>query len=655
MGNGFPQATGVGRLLTTRRHHPSKSKVRGPADLRNSLSLRWHLPCLSHAGDTVTRQVCLLLAVLAMATGAVQAAQQAPAQASETQAAEPSPPEELIDVFDVWRMVRHKEADAPAEAWDYRKPMMAFAPVIGAKPSAGVLLGVAGNVAFYRGDPSATHISSVVASVTFSTKSQTAVTDRFTMFASGDRWRLDGDHRFQWTSQETNELGTSADTREGVRTDFDFFRLHHTAYYRLRPGLFAGAGLYFDNHTNIEPGEDAEADWAESPYVQYSEAHGFPLDSQISAGPSFDLLWDTRDSFINADRGWLAKASYRTLFDGFLGGDSSWQKVNLDLRTYANVSRDGRHRLAFWAFADLVVGGVAPYMDLPATALDTYGRSARGYSEGQFRGEKLAYGEIEYRATLTRNGLLGMVAFLNTTTVTNREDGEDLFDSFATGGGAGVRLLINKRSKTNLCFDVGVRQAGFQGRLSGDPGSLLTASARHPTRVRDTRSFAWPTQGRFFGQRAVHAARTPVQGISEYRRIRRNTRRRRRGATADSDGTARGPSSQSAIRSRPPAPARRSWRRTTSSAACRAACDPTRCRNQAEQRDQRLEHQSAPGGHRGEHAQARRLDERRRIEELGAFRQRLEERCGSRPSDRATARQTPGPHRQTARRSAASP
>ena len=39
-------------------------------------------------------------------------------------------------------------------------------------------------------------------------------------------------------------LGTSADTRAGVDADFDFFRLHHTAYYRLRPRLFAGAGLY---------------------------------------------------------------------------------------------------------------------------------------------------------------------------------------------------------------------------------------------------------------------------------------------------------------------------------------------------------------------------------------------------------------------------
>jgi len=106
---------------------------------------------------------------------------------------------------------------------------------------------------------------------------------------------------------------------------------------------------------------------------------------------------------------------------------------------------------------------VAPYLDLPGTGLDTYGRSARGYSEGQFRGERMAYGEVEYRATLMRNGLVGMVTFLNATTVSNLEQNERLFDSVAIGGGAGLRLLINKRSKTNLCFDVGIGKQGSKG------------------------------------------------------------------------------------------------------------------------------------------------------------------------------------------------
>ena len=370
---------------------------------------------------------------------------------------------ELVDVFDLVRKLRKKDTAAPAEPWDYRKPMIAFAPVIGAKPSSGALFGAAGNVAFYRGDPATTQISSLVASVTFSTKKQTAISNRFTMFGPSNRWKFEGDYRFQWTSLETHPLGASADTRDGTLADFDFFRLHNTAYYRLRSALYAGAGLYYDTHTNIGPREGEEAAWAESPFVKYSEARGLPLDAQSAAGASLDLAWDNRDNFINADRGWFAKASYRALFDGFLGGDSTWQKLTFDARTYVPLSRDRRHKLAFWGYADLVVDGVAPFLDLPSTAGDTYGRSARGYAEGQFRGERLAYAEVEYRGTLMRNGLLGMVAFLNTTTVTSLDTGEGLFERFAPAGGAGLRLLINKRSKTNLCFDVAFGKQGSRG------------------------------------------------------------------------------------------------------------------------------------------------------------------------------------------------
>jgi Omp85 superfamily domain len=410
----------------------------------------WHFTC-SLGRRPMLRTIGILLIVLILGSASVAA-----------QSAEPPAGDSQIDVFDLWRQVRHKEPAPDDASWDYRKAMKAFAPVIGAKPSSGALFGVAGNIAFYRGDPSTTKISSVVTSLTVSTKKQISLTDRMAIFTRDDRVRFDADHRFQWTSLETNPLGTSADTRDSIQTGFDFFRLHHSAFYRLRPSLFAGGGLYYDTHTRVGP-QDDEAGWQQSAYVTYSEAHGLPLDSQSSAGASVDVMWDSRDNFINAQRGWFAKLGYRALFDGFLGGDSHWERVNLDVRTYQPVTASGRHKIAIWLSADLVVDGVAPYFDLPATGQDTYGRSARGYREGQFRGERLAYGEIEYRGTLTSNGLLGMVVFLNTTTASNLESGETIFDSFATGGGAGLRLSINKRSKTNLCFDVGFGKSGSKG------------------------------------------------------------------------------------------------------------------------------------------------------------------------------------------------
>jgi outer membrane protein assembly factor BamA len=367
---------------------------------------------------------------------------------------------EMVDVSDLIRKLRNRPAETDV---DHTRPMRAIAPVIGAKPSSGVIVGVAGNVGFFRGDPATTRISSAVASATVTSKKQAGVNAHTMMFGRDDRWLVELDDRFQWTSQETFGLGTSTARAEGEDVRFNFFRLYQTAYLQVRRNLFAGGGLHFDGRTDVRPEDDAEEAWPESAYYQYSVANGLPLETQISAGPSVEMLWDSRDSFINPTRGWLARASYRVLFDGFLGGHSGWEKVNLEARAYTPLSADRRHRLAVWTFADLVVDGVAPYFDLPSTAGDSYGRSGRGYAEGHFRGEKLAFVEVEYRAPLLRNDFLGMVVFLNTTTISNRQAGEQLFDHFAPGGGAGLRLLLNKRSRTNLAFDFGFGENGSRG------------------------------------------------------------------------------------------------------------------------------------------------------------------------------------------------
>jgi len=399
---------------------------------------------------------------------APQSPTEAPPDTGAKAPSQPPPPAaavEMVDAFDLLRKIRHKtlSPEEEAAASDPSRPMYAFAPVIGYKPSSGVQLGAAGNVALFLGNPETTHISSAVASLTFSSKKQTSATARFSLLARDDRWKLDGDNRLQWTSQDTFGLGTETQPTGEVNMAFNYFRVYETVYRELIRGLFGGVGFHYSAHTSVGPGKDAEAGWSESPYVAYSELHSFPLESQTSAGTSVNLLVDTRNNSINADRGLFGSVSYRAFFDGLLGGDSSWQQVVLDARTYKTISSDGRHKLAFWLFADMVVGGVAPYLDLPATGMDTYGRTGRGYAEGRFRGERLLYGELEYRGTLMSNGLLGMVAFLNTSTLASNQTGERLFDHFASAGGAGLRLLINKRSRTNLCLDFGWGEHGSRG------------------------------------------------------------------------------------------------------------------------------------------------------------------------------------------------
>ena len=396
----------------------------------------------------------------------MEIAAQTPPSSSASQAAQPTAIQ-TVDVTDLIRHLRHKPPPDQTAATDHRKPMRAIAPVIGYKPSTGLTFGGAGNVAFYRGDPKTTHVSSLVASLTFSLKKQTSLFARFGLFTEDDRWFVEGDNRFQWTSQDSYGLGTSTIPADRVNMKYDYFRVSETVYHQIGHRIFGGMGLHFGAYVNVRPGKNAEGAWDQSPYVLYTEAHGFDLDSQRSVGVSLNVLADWRDSAINPTQGWRASASYRPYFKGLAGGDSNWQELKIDARSYRAVRPGGRKTLAFWFFGDFIVAGVAPYLDLPATGTDLYGRSGRGYAEGRFRGERLVYGEVEYRATTMANGLLGVVVFLNTTTVTNLQAGEHLFDTFSTGVGAGLRMLLNKRSKTNLCLDVGFGQHGSHGLYLG--------------------------------------------------------------------------------------------------------------------------------------------------------------------------------------------
>jgi outer membrane protein assembly factor BamA len=341
--------------------------------------------------------------------------------------------------------------------------MLAVAPVISYNPANGAGLGAAGNVAFYRGPPASTQISSLVASATATTKGQVLVNAKLDASSASNRWSLTGDDRFYWTSQTTYGLGTSSAESQAVGMEFDYFKVHETVFRQVRRNLYFGAGFLYGIHTNVEPDDNSAAVWPESPFVTYSNQYGFDLRSQTSAGTSLHVLWNSRDSPINPSRGFYASLGYQMFFEGFLGGTSSWQQLNYDLRTYVRLSADARHRLAFWTFGNLVTGGVAPYLDLPATGWDTYGRSGRGYGQGRFRGQELAYGEAEYRWTMTRNGLLGMVAFLNTQTLSNEQTGERVFDAFASAVGVGLRVSINKRSKTNLAVDFARGERGEHG------------------------------------------------------------------------------------------------------------------------------------------------------------------------------------------------
>jgi len=117
--------------------------------------------------------------------------------------------------------------------------------------------------------------------------------------------------------------------------------------------------------------------------------------------------------------------------------------------------------LALWSYDWLTLTGKPPYLDLPATGWDPYASTGRGYIQGRFRGAQEVYAEAEYRFKITRNGLFGGVVFGNAQSFSGAP-GTPL-QSIQPGYGTGLRIKLNKLSKTNIDIDYGFGRQGSRG------------------------------------------------------------------------------------------------------------------------------------------------------------------------------------------------
>ena len=135
-----------------------------------------------------------------------------------------------VDAGDLWRRVRHHDppADDQLPALEARKPYFVLAPAVGVKPTTGINGGIAANVAFISGESSSTHVSSVTGSLKFSEKGQTLSSLRLGVFLPDDRWFIEGDNRFLWTSQDTYGLGPTTMVSDAENLKYDALRVYET-------------------------------------------------------------------------------------------------------------------------------------------------------------------------------------------------------------------------------------------------------------------------------------------------------------------------------------------------------------------------------------------------------------------------------------------
>lgn len=357
-------------------------------------------------------------------------------------------------------------------------------PIIGTNPTVGFVYGFSPGFTWHMGDKENTSMSSIISALAYTTNRQLFFSIRGNIFFNEDKWSIMTDLRYQMASQPTYGLGTrSGSIRPIVNSnygyserhylknrqmmEYDLVRVHITGLKRYEDTrFFFGVGYHLDAIYNIDD-HLLNLDTVPQQITQhyrYNTLKDFSTKGNTVAGVSLNLIYDSRDNIANPYSGRYGFASYRAN-SRFLGSPQNSSTLWLEYRDYFNLSKQRpRHLIALWAYGWFVTEGKLPYMNLPALGWDMFSRSGRAYTYGRFRGEDLIYTELEYRFPLLKNNdLLGGVIFANATTASSRTEDIDLFQHINLAYGLGLRIMINKRSRSNINIDYGWATNGSRG------------------------------------------------------------------------------------------------------------------------------------------------------------------------------------------------
>ena len=355
------------------------------------------------------------------------------------------------DIMDVIGQLKRKSKRDSTKNKDKkpRKILYSMVPAVGYTLSTGFVGLLSANAAFYLSDSATTNISSVSTSFNYSQYNQITIPVQTNIWTKDNGYNIIVDWRYFKYPQDTYGLGGHSLVENADQIDYSHVRLHQTVLKKITGAFYLGLGYHLDYRWKIKQ-EGMNEDVS---------SYGLPQKS-VSSGVVANVLYDSRKNSINPQGGFYANARYRNNLK-VLGSNTNWESLVLEFRKYVNFPRGSRNTLAFWDFNWLTLSGKPPYLDLPSTAWDPSNNTGRGYIQGRFRSPNMLYFESEYRFSLTQNGLLGGVVFGNAQSFSNWPTRK--FDKIAPGAGLGIRLKINKTSRTNIAVDYGFGTKGSRG------------------------------------------------------------------------------------------------------------------------------------------------------------------------------------------------
>jgi outer membrane protein assembly factor BamA len=362
-----------------------------------------------------------------------------------------------VDLIDIGERILNKNSVNREDVVVNKKGRVHFSafPAVGYTLQTGFAGVITANAAFYTGSHNheTENISTVVTSIAYTSKSQIIFPIASSIWTHNNKYNILTDWRYLKYPSETFGLGGYTKQDSSYNLDYSYVKLHQAVLRKVATDFYIGLGYDFDYFWNIEevnppPGE--ETDFQKYGYSQTEKASGISL----------TFKYDSRRNPINPEKGIYADVLFQPKFT-FMGSDANWQSLLLEFRGYTKFPAKSRNIMAFWSYNWLTVGGTPPYLLLPSTGWDEFSNTGRGYIQGRFRSPNMIDQEAEYRFVISRNGLFGGVIFVNAESFSDINTGK--YEVISPGAGLGIRVMLNKFSRTNLALDYAWGTMGSKG------------------------------------------------------------------------------------------------------------------------------------------------------------------------------------------------
>ncbi|MFH6767865.1 BamA/TamA family outer membrane protein [Gaetbulibacter aquiaggeris] len=214
--------------------------------------------------------------------------------------------------------------------------------------------------------------------------------------------------------------------------------------------FYIGACIHLDGYTDIFDKQLDVTNNLLTAHYNNNNNYGFNNYEYYVNGLSLNLVFDSRDNQVNANNGWYGNVNYRVNTD-FGRNQASSSVLFTEFKYYIPLSQKNlQHVLAFWTYGQFLTHCRLPYLNLPSIGWDKTNRGGRGYTQGLFSGHDLVYRETEYPFPITCNQLISGTVFANFTTASDKERTVKLFNAMQPAFSVGLRILIDKSTKTNL-------------------------------------------------------------------------------------------------------------------------------------------------------------------------------------------------------------